>query len=225
MTAFDLPGHGESGAWDAAQDYQTQCLTVAEALTSGQATDLIGHSFGATVALRLAVEQPHLVRRLVLIEPVFFAAAGAEDQVAFDHYIAQAKPFADAFADGDRVEATRRFNAIWGATPNLDCLNADQRSYMIDRIHLIVATEGALIEDNAGLLSGDRLGRSVTCPMLLLQGDQSPPIIDVIHRSLARRIPQAKRVTILDAGHMSPVTHHRQVGVAINAFLSNAHSA
>jgi lipase len=36
---------------------------------------LIGHSFGATVALRLAIEAPERVASLTLIEPVLFAAA------------------------------------------------------------------------------------------------------------------------------------------------------
>jgi lipase len=44
----------------------------------GQPVDVIGHSFGGTVALRLAVERPDLVRSLVLIEPVFVAALLAD---------------------------------------------------------------------------------------------------------------------------------------------------
>ena len=73
-TLFDLPGHGRSPDWDGAQDYQTQAVAWAAACCDGPA-HLIGHSFGATVALRLAVDRPDLVSRLTLIEPVYFAAA------------------------------------------------------------------------------------------------------------------------------------------------------
>jgi pimeloyl-ACP methyl ester carboxylesterase len=71
---FDLPGHGRSAPW-AGTDYHSDATAVAAALLHGP-THIIGHSFGATVALRLAVERPDLVSRVTLIEPVMFAAAG-----------------------------------------------------------------------------------------------------------------------------------------------------
>ena len=69
---FDLPGHGHSAEWQG-EEYQTDAMRIAEALLDGP-THVAGHSFGATVALRLAVERPDLVSRLTLIEPVMFAA-------------------------------------------------------------------------------------------------------------------------------------------------------
>ena len=54
--------------------------------------DVIGHSFGATVALRLAVEQPEKVRSLTLIEPVFFAVAGQDVPAS----LVAAQPYRDA---------------------------------------------------------------------------------------------------------------------------------
>ena len=56
MTAFDLPGHGRSADWDGMLDYQFLSTQIAGNFITNP-IDVIGHSFGATVALRLAVEQ------------------------------------------------------------------------------------------------------------------------------------------------------------------------
>lgn len=55
----------------------------------GAPVDVIGHSFGATVALRLALERPELVRSLVLVEPVLFAAAKAAEDPRFAAFAAR----------------------------------------------------------------------------------------------------------------------------------------
>ena len=70
MTAFDLPGHGRSADWDGVADYQYLSTQIAASFIT-EPVDLIGHSFGATVALRLAAEQPQKLRSLTLIEPFF----------------------------------------------------------------------------------------------------------------------------------------------------------
>ena len=57
MTAFDLPGHGRSADWDGISNYQSLSIQIAGNFITDP-IDVIGHFFGATVALRLAVEQP-----------------------------------------------------------------------------------------------------------------------------------------------------------------------
>ncbi|WP_258869676.1 alpha/beta fold hydrolase [Paracoccus thiocyanatus] len=75
VSAPDLPGHGQSPDWAGGPpDYHTAVTRAAAALID-RPLDLIGHSMGATVALRIAVAAPQAVRSLTLIEPVLFAAA------------------------------------------------------------------------------------------------------------------------------------------------------
>ncbi|MBC7676775.1 MAG: alpha/beta fold hydrolase, partial [Rhodoferax sp.] len=87
VTALDQPGHGRAADWDGVTDLHglTTRLSIemAEAMGGGIPIDVIGHSFGATVALRMALERPDLVRSLVLIEPPLFAAARAGGSPAF----------------------------------------------------------------------------------------------------------------------------------------------
>ena len=88
LTAFDMPGHGRSGEWDGHGEIQKRTAEIAADLLDGPA-HVIGHSFGATVALRLAVLRPELVRSLVLIEPVFFAVALADHPEMREGFAAQ----------------------------------------------------------------------------------------------------------------------------------------
>jgi len=215
MTGIDFPGHGRSSGWDGQGDFHAACAAAATAVLEGP-RHLIGHSLGATVALRLAAEQPHLVQSLVLIEPVFFAAArGSDTYTAFEEEVA---PFARAIAAGHYEDAARRFTDLWGTGAAWQDLPATLRQSFVDRIGLVPATEGALFHDNAGVVAQGQIER-ITCPVLLIEGDQSPAIIHAINSALAERLPDATRVSINGAGHMVPVTHARHTAAAIRKFL------
>ena len=101
LTAMDFIGHGKARDWDGVEDYHSaataEAVALAESLSAGKPLDLIGHSFGGTVALRIAATRPDLVRSLTLIEPVFFAAARAAQDPDWDGFIADHRSFG-AFA-------------------------------------------------------------------------------------------------------------------------------
>ena len=74
VTAPDILGHGKAPDIDPGRDLHDQCYeAVLPHLPEGR-FDAVGHSFGATLALRLAEELPERVRSLTLIDPVLFAA-------------------------------------------------------------------------------------------------------------------------------------------------------
>jgi len=209
VTLFDMPGHGRSGDWDGVQDYQELTADIAATLAP-QPAHIIGHSFGATVALRLAITHPEKVSHLTLIEPVFFAAAaGAPEHVANAE---ASRAFTDALAQGDRVTATRLFLRLWGTGQAWDDTPQVVRDYAVARIHLVVAGGAAIEADNAGLRA--RLG-DIACPVTLIEGAKSPAVIGAIQSALAAAIPQVKRVIIDGAGHMVPVTHAAEVAAAL----------
>jgi pimeloyl-ACP methyl ester carboxylesterase len=210
---FDMPGHGGSADWDGRGDYQTVTAGIAAALAPPCA-HVIGHSFGATVALRLAVDRPDKVARLTLVEPVFFAAARGTP--AWDAHRTAFRPFEAAVARQDWPAAAAAFNALWGAAP-WDSLPDRARAAMVRRIPLIPAGAPAIEDDNAGLLASGLLTR-LTCPVTLIRGADSPPVIAAIHARLAALIPGATDHVIPGAGHMVPITHPRAVaGVIITA--------
>lgn len=217
MTAFDAPGHGESADWDERGEIQGTCVKIAADFLDGP-TDLIGHSFGATVALRLAVEHPELVRSLVLVEPPIAVIEHAD----FPESKLRATPSRDAvrryLADGDRENAARVYSQDWGDGRDWNSLGTKQKQELMDRIHMVPGNDSALIDDVGGLMKEGVL-ESIAVPTLLIEGEKATESMQRICAGLERRLPDAKRVVIKGAGHMAPITHPRPVALAIREHL------
>lgn len=213
MTAFDLPGHGRSGDWDGVGEIQAQCVRIAAdfAARAGGPLDVIGHSFGATVALRLALEHPGALRSLVLIEPVLFAVAG---RAKGDGDAA----FAEAMRAGDMERAARDFTALWGTGARWEDIAQAQQAKLTAQMPLIAASAPALYDDIGGMLRPGGL-EGLDLPVLLLEGSRAPAVISAINDGLAARLARAERSIIGGAGHMAPVTHPAQLSAEILRFL------
>lgn len=214
LTAPDLVGHGKGPDRDLDRDYHDHCAEGALAHLPDTPCHLVGHSFGATLALRLALDHPERVASLTLIEPVLFAAA--RGQPGWLREMAAFAGLEAAFAADDRAAATRAFLSAWGDGPPFDSLPSAQRTYLQDRVWVVAASSPALHADSAGLLP--RLGQ-IGCPVLLLEGDRSPKVIGEIQTALAAAIPGARRAVIPGAGHMAPITHAQAVAAEIRGFL------
>jgi pimeloyl-ACP methyl ester carboxylesterase len=220
FVAPDLPGHGKSPDWDGKTEYQKACVDTLDPFLQEPA-DIVAHSFAATVALRLAIEQPQNVRSLFLIEPVLFAAARADetaDIATFEHMSAD---YVAALKRSEYELAARLFNRLWGDGRPWSEIPMRIRDYMAKRMPIIAAQTPALTQDYAGLLAPGRL-EQVQVPAVLLRGDQSPPITKNINRALAARLPNGAVAEISGAGHMAPITHPEAVAEKLRAFLEVA---
>ncbi|MCM2562669.1 alpha/beta hydrolase [Lutimaribacter sp. EGI FJ00015] len=221
MTAFDLPGHGRSADWDGVSDLQTVSMNMAlDFLDPDQPLDLIGHSFGGTIALRIAVERPELVRSLVLIEPVFFAVAMADRPDLLDMHDQDLGPYYRAMQAGELEEATRIFSGFWGDGRAWDTIPAPQRAAMVKRIRLVHAGHPQIYGDKAGILASGALDR-LSHPTLLIEGGDSPPYVAAINDGLMKRLRRAERIVVDGAGHMVPITHPEEVAAQVRGFLES----
>lgn len=212
MVAPDLLAHGQGPSFDPALDFHDQATHAAAKHLPQSPTHLIGHSFGATIALRLALDHPTRIASLTLIEPVLFCAANGPGLKAHDAHLAD---LPDALARGDKDQAARLFLSLWGAD-DFDALPDRIRTYITDRIWIPKACEPALLHDRAHILP--RLPTLQT-PTLLLSGANSPPVIAEINARLARDLPNARRETLPNAAHMAPITHPQATAAAIAQFL------
>lgn len=215
MIAPDGLGHGKAPDWDRQGDYHSAATDyAARFFTPGM--DLIGHSFGATVALRLALCQPEAPRSLILIEPVIFAATQGSDTYA--RSVARFEAYAGIFRAGRIEDAARRFTEEWGNGQRWEDLPTRQRDYIMDRLHLIIAGFPQQYEDVANMLRPGGL-EQLTCPILLMRGADSPGSVHAINQELAARTG-ARELVFEGAAHMLPITHPEPVAAAISGFLN-----
>ncbi len=215
--APDMPNHGKSPDWEG--DFVAQALAGARAALS-EPMHVIGHSFGAVLAMRLAIEHPELVKSATLFEPVFFCIAKADAPESVAEHDAMAAPFYEAFALGDMELAARRFNRMWSPSgPPWDRLPDQLRAAMSRAIPVVPETEDFLFGDSAGLIP--RL-KDIEAPVLLMQGESSPAIIKATNQGLAARIRGARQVEIAGAGHMAPISHPKEVAREWQRFVAES---
>lgn len=217
FAAPDLPSHGRSAVWDRQGSYHDACTAAAAAHLTAQPNDqpidIVGHSFGATVALRLAVERPDRVRSLVLIEPVLFAVAVADDP----NFVSNMNGLRDILAREGRRAATKAFLQEWGGGLPWEKMPEATRADMAGRIEVIPDAAPALYQDEAGLLAEGRL-QALDMPFLLIRGAASPAVVETIHSGLIRRIPGAEGAVIAGAGHMLPISHPKDCAAVMGRF-------
>ena len=223
MTAFDLPGHGRSAGWDGRGEMSAICTDIAADLAARDAPmDVVGHSFGGVIALRLAMMQPDLVRSFTMIEPVFFAAALRRDvpsaQASCTDHLREKADFEAAMKADDLNAAAKGFIAAWGGGRPWSSFGAEAQARIANQMPLILAAGPALYDDVGDLLVPGAL-EAVAAPALILEGSEAPAIVPAINAALAARLPRVRRGVIGGAGHMSPATHPAQVSAELLRFL------
>jgi len=219
--AFDMPGHGRSDPWDEVGIYQdVVCAQILGMIEGWDApVDLVGHSFGATAALRVAATSPEFVRRLVLVEPVFFTAAYQADPEFEARQKLGGRALKDAFESKDYHTAARVFLADWGGGQPWEDMDPAQQDGFANQMKLIEAVNLTNNGDPAGLLANGLVAR-LPHETLLIDGGDSPEASHRINLALQDLIATSRIETIPGAGHMVSITHADQVGPMVAEFLS-----
>jgi len=208
---IELPGHGLAEAWDKDRDYSDQALELALEVLPIDPVPIIGHSFGAALALRLAVERPYRVSSLVLVEPVFYAAA--KGRWGYDKVIRDLDPFEKKMAASQFATAAKEFHALWG-DGSWEDLSSETRSSIMGLIETVPAGNGLILDDLPGVLREGRV-EELDMPVTFVDGGDSHPVIAEIISGLGDRMQDAEWVTVPEAGHMLPITHPERLAEAV----------
>lgn len=194
---------------------------------------LVGHSYGAYVCLLLAMQDPAMVRSLVLIEPpvlrlfvdlppkpgqIFrLLATRPRTAVAIMKFGATGfAPAARAARRGDLRGAMRIFGrAVLG--PDAYRRLSPAR---LEQVHAnAIAAE--FLGSGLAALDVERL-RDIRVPILLIAGRNSPRLFPRLIDRLEELLPNAERVTIPGASHIAHEDNAREVNAAIMAFLDRS---
>jgi pimeloyl-ACP methyl ester carboxylesterase len=197
---YDLRGHGLSERAKSGYDVETMRADL-DAVVSGFTSDpvtLVGHSYGAVVALRFAMARPDRVAKLVLVEaPIPPSRLEELDSFLGKPPEAMAESLPDVLRDalGRQGRQARRF---------------------VDSLRFLT-TETSLLDDLRGARDVDDSAiAAVECPVLCVYGASSSCL--PVGRRIARLAPRARLVE-LEGGHFLPVEAPAAVGAAIAEFV------
>ena len=205
VTAFDMPGHGESAVrseMSRVSDYTDAVLAAID----GPAL-VVGHSMGAMIALDLAVLAPERVRGVVALNAVFErspeAARAVQARAAELDGVSVADPtgaldrwFSDA-ASGERVACQ---DWLCSVTP------AGYKAAYTAFAH----DPGPRRADLARLF----------CPALFMTGGLEPNSTPAMSEAMAALAPNGRAIIVPDAAHMMPMTHPEVVSAALLDFAA-----
>jgi len=204
--APDLPGHGRSldGAVSMAQMADQLAVAIEEP------TILIGYSFGARLALHIALQHPDHVRGLVLVS----ATAGIEDlrsrqeRVLADEALAERALQIGIEAFIDEWLSRELFASL---TPN-----NNQRSLRCGNTALGLAQSLRFAGTGAQESLWDQLDQ-ITCPTLVIAGQHDAKFVAIAQR-LHEQIPQSE-LHILEAGHSVHIERPEAFLTLLKTFL------
>jgi pimeloyl-ACP methyl ester carboxylesterase len=198
---YDLRGHGLSALSSAGYDLETMVddLDILLASQGLQEVALIGHSYGAMIALQFALKYPDRVTRLVCIEGPMPLARGLEmDEFrnADPETMLAALPIELQKSLGSGSRQGRKLMA--------------RLNFLLNETNLLAQLRR---EPNP---TPSRVGRYQN-PALLIYGTQSK-LVDV-PRKLQSLLPQA-RLSWLPGGHYLPSEMPQELGHTIGDFFS-----
>jgi pimeloyl-ACP methyl ester carboxylesterase len=173
---------------------------------------LVGHSYGALVALTVARRQPSRVRALSLFDPGAFGGLyDPPDHAGLDDLGAVLDDsFRDEVHGGDEAWL-ERFVDYWNGRGAWRALAAPVRQSFLRVGRAVFYAVTTLAEDRTPAPAYE----VIRAPTLLLTGQRSPIAVRRVVARLAERLPRARVVEIEGAGHMGPLTHADQVNALI----------
>ncbi|MBC7703128.1 MAG: alpha/beta hydrolase [Rhodoferax sp.] len=222
VLAADSYGAGKSPRWptDRTVTLSDEVALLEPVMTrAGDPFVLVGHSYGAAVALLAALMQPRRVRCLVLYEPTLFALLDAESSPPNDAEGIRQTVLSVALelAAGKRDAAAERFIDYWMGAGSWASMPAPRRAPIEASVANIEGWATALFGEPTPLSAF----KALKLPVLLLVGKNSPVSSRSVARLLAQALPDVRVVELDGLGHMGPITHPEIVNSAIAAFLAS----
>ncbi len=212
----DLPGRGENPtpADGTIEGYADFIGSIVAALP--EPVGLVGFSMGGYVALALMKRGPANVRALALVD----TRATADDSAG---KAAREQAIATVRSGGAAA-------IVDGMVGKLVAPDSVKNASLVERLRRIVLrqTKETIESDLAAMRdrpdSTDFLPR-IGVPTIVLAGDQDALIPPEEARTMAAAIPQARFLSIANAGHLTPMERPGAVASALSEFFSAALSS
>ncbi|MEM7524154.1 MAG: alpha/beta hydrolase, partial [Pseudomonadota bacterium] len=225
--ALDLPGHGKSDRGDQSislQDQASDDVAAAAARFGDGAAHVVGLSLGGAVMARTAARRPNVARSATLIEPIMMQLLSDDPSYTRPEGDDVMRPVVLACRDERYEDAAAAFMDGWGQAGQFAKMPADAQASIGRAMRWVYEDFGMAHDWIPGQVSREEIA-AIACPVRLMQGETTRPSAKSVVKSVAALIPGAEAREIANAGHLSPVTHPRQVAEEIAAFLAQTEAA
>lgn len=237
VLAPDVPGFGATGP-PPIHDAGTVARILFDYLDAVDAPDavVVGHDWGGAFALRMALDRPDRVPRLVLTNTAFRELSPLHSWYIWLFNIPLVPELAFRYA-GRHILSV----ALRGATPAArrsvfegEPLRVYQEAYSDpERVASALAyyrtvTRRAVTKQvrtrlGRGVVRSDAIegssGKRIEMPTLIVWGMRDPALPPRLLRGMKRDIPQAEIVELDDVGHFVPEEAPAELAAAIDAFV------
>lgn len=220
VLAPDSYGSGKSPDWYSDRIISLNDeLALIEPLLIGapQPVVLVGHSYGAAVALMAALAHPARVRALVLYEPTLFSLIDEEGPPPndADGIGAAVRMASDALDRGDPDAAAAAFIDYWMGVGSWANTPEARKQPIAASVTNVRRWAHALVTEPTPLAAF----RQLDIPILYMIGGRSTTSAHGVARVLLSVLPQAQVLRCEELGHMGPITHPEVVNAAIEQFI------
>lgn len=178
-----------------------------------RAAHVVGHSYGAVVALQMALDAPERVHSLGLFEPALLSVPAAE---AFGAGVA---PAAEKFQSADHPGALLDFLTLVGGANPMDRLTA----LAPEANEQAVADIATLFNGDLPAISGwslsDDDARRITQPALTMLGTESADLFKESMAKLEGLLPNTESFALTGATHFLQMEKPAEAAHALGSFL------
>jgi pimeloyl-ACP methyl ester carboxylesterase len=219
VLAPDFIGYGQSETWPRDKVFTGQAdlaVLLELAKTAEKPMHLVGHSYGAALALEAARELGPKVQSLTLVEPVSFNLLRVEHRPEWSEVEQLGRAVLSAVSSGNDREAAAAFMRYWLGRMRW-WLSPEKFKAAITATIRKVALEFMIIIEAGARLSDYA---SVTVPTLLIVGGKTRTPARAVVDMLAATLPNATVTVLKAAGHMSPFTHPSEVSRLVAGHLA-----
>ncbi|WP_069299757.1 alpha/beta fold hydrolase [Neptunicoccus sediminis] len=204
VLAVDMPGHGESLRFTEQPTLASYTGRIAEIID--EPATVIGHSFGAMIALDLAIRHRWKITGVAALSGIYRRSPDARAAVVARADSLNGVSTADPAIPLDRwfgseISKERKACESW-------LRKADPRGYR-DAYRVFAQEDGPQESDLQAL----------HCPALFLTGGREPNSTPAMSEQMAALAPQGRAEILTDAAHMAPMTHSADVNRILTGFL------
>jgi 3-oxoadipate enol-lactonase len=212
----DLLGHGTSGPLRAGTTLPDLAAELGRIAASEGATRVVALSFGSSVALQLAIDQPDVVRQLVLGAPT---VAGAPAEPGTQRRHQELVLLHRILGPGPQMAR------LWMQSPPDIFRCADRHPDLADRLRTVIARHGwdELVTGAMGTLTDHRHTpadlRRIEADTLVVVGGEDMPTFVANADLLARAVDRCRVVSLPRSGHLCLIERPAEIAPAIAAHL------